>query len=111
MFFLVKITFKELTELYKVPVSFIILSNISFALTGENYILLTAKAINSISIVYFLFCITPITQVAYIMKKLKFPLIIIELFLLIYRFIFLFTEIKNQFLISQKSKIKHLSKI
>ena len=110
LIFLVKISFRELAELYKVPVSFIVLSNISFALTGENYILLTAKAINSISIVYFLFCITPITQVAYIMKKLKFPSIIIELFLLIYRFIFLFTEIKNQFLISQKSRLGFINR-
>ena len=46
LIFLVKISFRELAELYKVPVSFIVLSNISFALTGENYILLTAKKIN-----------------------------------------------------------------
>lgn len=102
---LVKISIKELIRLYKAVLFFIILTNISFILNGENSLILTLKAIDSISIVYFMFCTTPVTQMAFIMRNLKFPKIIIELFLLIYRFIFLFTEVKNRFVMSQKSRL------
>lgn len=102
---LVKISLKELVKLYKAVLFFVILTNISFVLNGEKTLLLTIKAMDSISIVYFMFCTTPVTQMAGVMKSLKFPKIIIELFLLIYRFIFLFTEIKNQFIMSQKSRL------
>lgn len=105
LIFLVKISLRDLFKLYKAVLFFIILTNISFLINGTEVVLLTIKAIDSISIVYFMFCTTPVTQLAIVMKKLRFPQIVIELFLLIYRFIFLFTEVKNQFVIAQKSRL------
>lgn len=102
---LVKISAKELLRLYRGVVAFILFTNIIFILNGTDWILVTLKAIDSITIMYLLFCSTPVTHITLVMAKLRFPKIIQELFLLIYRFIFLFMAIKDEFAISQKSRL------
>lgn len=107
--FVLKVSFYEMFKLYRGVFIFVLLTNIAFVMSGINSLFLMIKAFNSLSIVYFLFCSTPMTDVAYIMKKLKIPSIIRELFLLMYRFIFLFIEIKERYAVAQNCRLGYVN--
>ena len=66
-------------------------------------LILTAMA--AVSCLYFLSLNTPITDILVVLRKLKCPLIIIELMLLIYRYIFVLLEIASAISTSQKSRL------
>ena len=74
-----------------------------FLIKGDIIILLL-RAFASLSAVYFLICSTPAVDLDYIFEKLKFPKIFREMFLLIYRYIFVLFDIKDQVITAQKSR-------
>ena len=106
---LVKIKMKELYNLYKVVLFFMFMTTLSLIFIGKDFISLNIHVFSSIGAMYFLFCTTPVTQIAEVMLNFKIPRIIVELFLLIYRFIFLFVEIKNQMINSQNTRLGNMS--
>ena len=106
---LVKIKMRELYNLYKVVLFFMFMTSISLIIMGNDFLRLNIHAFSSVGAMYFLFCTTPVTQIAEVMLNLKMPRIIVELFLLIYRFIFLFVEIKNQMINSQNTRLGNMS--
>ncbi len=106
---LVKIKMRELYNLYKVVLFFMFMTTLSLIFIGKDFISLNIHVFSSIGAMYFLFCTTPVTQIAEVMLNLKMPRIIVELFLLIYRFIFLFVEIKNQMINSQNTRLGNMS--
>ncbi len=106
---LVKIKMKELYNLYKVVLFFMFTTTLSLIFIGKDFISLNIHVFSSIGAMYFLFCTTPVTQIAEVMLNFKIPRIIVELFLLIYRFIFLFVEIKNQMINSQNTRLGNMS--
>ena len=106
---LVKIKMRELYNLYKVVLFFMFMTSISLIIMGNDFLRLNIHAFSSVGAMYFLFCTTPVTQIAEVMLNLKMPRIIVELFLLIYRFIFLFVEIKNQMINSQNARLGSMS--
>ena len=123
------IPFSRYKTLMLVPLAFIILSTfaiiVNFSHTpmdafaipfGSIYItgswqgilravqlILTAMA--SVSCLYFLSLNTPLTDILVVLRKLKCPHIIVELMLLIYRYIFVLLEIASSISISQKSRL------
>lgn len=106
---LVKIKMRELYNLYKVVLFFMFMTTLSLIFIGKDFISLNIHVFSSIGAMYFLFCTTPVTQIAEVMLNFKIPRIIVELFLLIYRFIFLFVEIKNQMINSQNTRLGNMS--
>lgn len=106
---LVKIKMRELYNLYKVVLFFMFMTTLSLIFIGKDFISLNIHVFSSIGAMYFLFCTTPVTQIAEVMLNFKIPRIIVELFLLIYRFIFLFVEIKNQMINSKNTRLGNMS--
>ncbi|MDD2979814.1 MAG: cobalt ECF transporter T component CbiQ [Hespellia sp.] len=74
-------------------------ANLRFALQ----LILTALA--SVSCLYFLSLSTPMTDILEVLKKIHCPAILIELMLLIYRFIFILLDIASAMSLSQKSRL------
>lgn len=70
-------------------------------------IFVTAMA--AVSCLYFLSCNTPMNDILNVLKKLKCPKLLIELMLLIYRFIFVLLECAQAISISQKSRLGNIS--
>mgnify|MGYP000526438441 CR=1 FL=1 len=100
---------RELYNLYKVVLFFMFMTTLSLILMHNEFIKLNVHVFSSVGAMYFLFCTTPVTQIAEVMLNCKMPRIIVELFLLIYRFIFLFVEIKNQMINSQNTRLGNMS--
>lgn len=118
--------------LMRLPIVFLILSTIAITLnyassplsafaipfyhgyiTSSFYNLVTAirlilTALASVSCLYFLSLSTPITDILYVLKKLHCPELLIELMLLIYRFIFVLLHISNSLSVAQKSRLGNI---
>ncbi|MHB1420520.1 MAG: cobalt ECF transporter T component CbiQ [Bacillota bacterium] len=62
------------------------------------------KSLGSVSCLYFLSLTTPMVELASIMRKLKFPVIFVELLELMYRFIFVLQKTSTDIFISQASR-------
>ncbi|MFI3325461.1 MAG: cobalt ECF transporter T component CbiQ [Clostridia bacterium] len=62
-------------------------------------------AMASVSCLYFLSFSTPMTDILLVLKKFYCPALIIELMLLIYRYIFILMEISTNIYLSQKSRL------
>lgn len=70
-------------------------------------IFVTAMA--AVSCLYFLSCNTPMTDILNVLKKLKCPKLLIELMLLIYRFIFVLLDCAHAISVSQKSRLGNIT--
>lgn len=87
----------------------------SFRLLGANigatkasalYALgLIFKSLGAVSCLYFLSLSTPMTDILYVLKRLKVPKLIIELMSLIYRFIFIMLNSMQMIVTSQTSRL------
>lgn len=72
-------------------------------------ITLMLTALSSVSCLYFLSLTTPITDILIVLKSLHCPAIIIELVMLIYRFIFILLNLAHSISTSQKSRLGNLN--
>ena len=95
LLFVVKVKIGDLLKLNFIPALFIL----TFLL----------RSFSSIAVVYFLICSTPIIDLDYIFAKLKFPKIFREMFLLIYRYIFLLFENKEKLHNAQEVRLGYSS--
>lgn len=109
MLFFIKVKIKELLKLYSIPTYFILCTVLSLILIKGDYIIFILRSFSSISVIYVLVCSTPIIDLDYVFYKLKFPKIFRELFLLIYKYIFILFEIKEKLENSQKSRLGNLN--
>lgn len=66
---------------------------------------LIATALSAVSCLYFLSFTTPMTDILEVLRKLRCPKLLIELMLLIYRFIFLLLTIASAISTSQDSRL------
>lgn len=92
------------------PSIFILMTIVTLLWTGTNsfYIInLVTKSYSLIISVNFLFVTTTIVDITYIMKRLKLPSFFIELFILIYRYIFYIFDIRDNIKNSQLSKLAY----
>jgi cobalt/nickel transport system permease protein len=62
------------------------------------------RSFTSVSCLYFFILTTPITDVEYILKKMRLPALFREMFMMIYRFIFVTAEMAGMIVISQRSR-------
>ena len=88
-----------------------------FAISFGNWYLTASKetlyyafqifvtAMASVSCLYFLSCNTPMTDILNVLKKLRCPKLLIELMMLIYRFIFVLFETTSSITVSQQSRL------
>ncbi|WP_206812213.1 cobalt ECF transporter T component CbiQ [Paradesulfitobacterium ferrireducens] len=68
------------------------------------------KSLGAVSCLYFLALTTPITEIITVLGKMRVPVIITELMVLIYRFIFVFMEIATTIRRAQSSRLGYISK-
>lgn len=94
---------KEPLDLFSINVGefYLAVSTTSFNL-GMNLIL---KSIASVSCLYFLTLSTTFTDILLVLKNIHCPSILIELMLLIYRYIFVLLDIASNIKLSQKSRL------
>lgn len=117
------------TRLLAIPLTFIILSTLAiivnfskapldayaipvgtFFITGSQKSLhfavqLVMTAMASVSCLYFLSLNTTMTDILDVLGKMHCPVILIELMMLIYRFIFVLMETASAIMVSQKSRL------
>jgi cobalt/nickel transport system permease protein len=95
----------ELVKLYSIPVFFTLCSSFVMVLSDMDWSLFAVRTICSISSIYFLICSTSITDINYVFEKMRTPIIFRELFLLIYRYIFVLLDNKNKIVMAQESRL------
>lgn len=66
---------------------------------------LSMTAFGAVSCLYFLALSTPMTDILYVLTKMRCPALLLELMLLIYRFIFVLLEIAHALNTAQKSRL------
>lgn len=66
---------------------------------------LSVTALGAVSCLYFLALSTPVTDILYVLTKLRCPALLLELMLLIYRFIFVLLEMAHELGNAQKSRL------
>ncbi|HWQ89365.1 MAG TPA: cobalt ECF transporter T component CbiQ [Desulfitobacteriaceae bacterium] len=67
------------------------------------------RSLGSVSCLYFLALTTPMTEVINLLRKLKIPVLITELMILIYRFIFVFLESAATIKRAQSSRLGYIN--
>ena len=105
----VKVKISDLLRLNFIPALFIFMTAVSLVFIKGDVLRFLMRTFSSISVVYFLICSTPVSDLDYIFLKLKFPKIFREMFLLIYRYIFLLTENTEKLINSQNSRLGYSS--
>lgn len=65
---------------------------------------LCLKAFSSVSCMYFFILTTPVADVEFILKKMSFPLLFREIFMMVYRFIFIIVDKAEMIAVSQLSR-------
>lgn len=127
--FVGKTSLKYYLKLIIIPLGFLVLSTLAIILNISNeplspfsillfdkYISITTTSFSyginlillslaSVSCLYFLSLSTPITDLIYVLKLIHCPELIIELLMLIYRFIFVLLDISNSIYTSQKCRL------
>ncbi|SET24185.1 cobalt/nickel transport system permease protein [Natronincola peptidivorans] len=112
-----RVPFTLLMKLYLLPCAFVLLGMVAiiFSLEVEGGLRLTlaenafqqgflliTRSFASISCLYFLVLTTPITEIIYVLEKLRVPILIREMMFFIYRFIFIFIKIAADIHTSQR---------
>ena len=90
-------------DAFAIPVGNLYITSSFRSLYQGLQLILTAMA--SVSCLYFLALNTPMTDILNELRKLRIPGLLLELMLLIYRFIFVLLEIASCILTAQKSRL------
>lgn len=88
---------------YAIPIGGYYLTGSMEGISRGGSLMLTALA--AVSCLYFLSMNTPMTEILEVLKRLHCPIILIELMLLTYRFIFILTEAAGAILTAQKARL------
>ena len=92
-----------------IPALFILTTVISLLLIKADIWTFLLRSFSSITVIYFLICSTPVIDLDYIFEKMKFPKIFREMFLLIYRYIFLLFDNKEKLQNAQEVRLGYSS--
>lgn len=96
------------SDLVSIPIGGVFLSISRYSL--KETVRLIAVALSSVSCLYFLSSTTPMLDLIQVLKKIRLPWVLIELMMLIYRFIFVLGDIAVAILLSQESRLSTISK-
>lgn len=99
---LINISFENKDYIFNVNILGVYIGTTKFAVKSSLNILL--RAMSCIISIYFLILTTPFNQLIIVLKKLHIPHTLIELMILIYRFIFIFIEEAEEIYKSQQLK-------
>ncbi|GIM31252.1 cobalt ECF transporter T component CbiQ [Paraclostridium bifermentans] len=99
---LINISFENKHYIFNVNILGLYIGTTEFAVKSSVNILL--RAMSCIISIYFLILTTPFNQLIIVLKKLHIPHTLIELMILIYRFIFIFIEEAEEIYKSQQLK-------
>lgn len=99
---LINISFENKDYIFNVNILGLYIGTTEFAVKSSVNILL--RAMSCIISIYFLILTTPFNQLIMVLKKLHIPHTLIELMILIYRFIFIFIEEAEEIYKSQQLK-------
>ncbi|MCU9812601.1 cobalt ECF transporter T component CbiQ [Paraclostridium sp. AKS81] len=99
---LINISFENKNYIFNVNILGLYIGTTEFAVKSSVNILL--RAMSCIISIYFLILTTPFNQLIIVLKKLHIPHTLIELMILIYRFIFIFIEEAEEIYKSQQLK-------
>jgi cobalt/nickel transport system permease protein len=99
---LINISFENKDYIFNVNILGLYIGTTEFAVKSSVNILL--RAMSCIISIYFLILTTPFNQLIIVLKKLYIPHTLIELMILIYRFIFIFIEESEEIYKSQQLK-------
>ncbi len=110
LLFLVLSTFTIVVSISKEPLSEVALPLFRYYLTfkGDAFYFagnLILTALGAVSCLYFLSLTTPVTDLLYVLDILHCPGILVELLLLVYRFIFVLYDMAAAITVSQKSRL------
>lgn len=112
-----KIPVKVYLKLLSLPLGFLLAGIIPLVIRFHNWVpaldatgvqpaqLIAASSLASLSAMYFLALTTPFAEIAVVFNKLRMPKILIELMLLIYRFIFVLMETAVQMATAQSARL------
>lgn len=90
-------------DLFAIPVgSWYVTGSVSSVSQGLG---LAVTAMGAVSCLYFLALSTPVTDFLGVLERLRFPAFLIELMLLVYRFIFLLMETADSVMTAQDSRL------
>lgn len=128
--FLSGTSFRYYLHLLRIPLIFLILGTIAiiinytgnpenalvsipffdkYLVISQTSLLFSSKliitALASVSCLYFLTLTTPMTDILTVLKKIRCPALLIELMLLIYRFIFVLLDLSHELSNAQKSRL------
>ena len=102
---ILKVSIKDMIKLYLIPVFFLLTTLFSLLLVSANITIFLGRALAAISVVYALICSTPIIDFDYVFMKVKMPKIFREMFLLVYKYIFILFDVKDKGMKAQKSRL------
>lgn len=105
LLYAVKITVSDLLRLNFIPGLFIFMTAVPLIFINGDIKVFLMRTFSAISATHFLICSTPAVDMDYIFFRLKFPKIFRELFLIIYRYIFLLSENTRRLLASQETRL------
>ncbi|WP_164977497.1 energy-coupling factor transporter transmembrane component T family protein [Ancylomarina salipaludis] len=133
-FFIQGLTLKDLLQIAALPMSFMLLAIFSIIciISRENFeaiyliklgsyyigfsdlsldkgIHIMGKAMGAMFAFYFLILTCPIDEIEYLLRKMKLPDLLIELFVLSFRFITILLSFSRQCYLSQKKRMAYLS--
>ncbi len=108
--FLFLSTLAIIVNFSRAPLDAFALSVGSYYITGSRASLafavqLIVTALASVSCLYFLSLNTPMTDILLVLRKIRCPELVIELMMLIYRFIFVLMEISSAISTAQDSRL------
>lgn len=123
-----RITMYQLVRLMSIPAGFVLLGSFSVVLDvnpldaiykigiGKHFIgmndssvqravLLFTRSLLSIVLLYSLVLNTPVSDIIYVLRKMKVPEVILDLLVLVYRTIFILSDTAQSIFVSQKSRL------
>lgn len=128
-----RVSFYKYAGLMTAPLVFLLLSSIAIAVNfpkepmdllnipiGEHYISVSTTslmyalrlifvALASVSCLYFLSLTTPMLDIVQVMKKFKMPWLMVEITILMYRFIFVLADMAAAIMLSQECRLGNIT--
>jgi cobalt/nickel transport system permease protein len=107
-----KIRFRDYLRLLSIPLFFILFSSIAIMINfgNPNLALRTAvKALGAVSALYMLSLSTPIGEILSVLRKIHIPDLLLELMHLIYRYIFILSDINRRQKDAARSRLGYIN--
>lgn len=67
------------------------------------------RCLGAVSCLYFLSLTTPLTDIMLVLKKMRLPALVMEMMVLIYRFIFILLDVAVQIITAQQSRLGYIN--